>query len=136
MVKEYTNMVAMICLLVTYMLLNRYSTTITIVCLFNKIMTVFVELWLLYGHCKLHWFVLYFRKVLKEILVGELAPDETVDAVSEAKVLSKLNHPGIVKFHDSFIDGESFCIVTEYCEVSFVLSKPNNSRTNHCCITL
>lgn len=129
-------MVAMICLLVTYMLLNRYSTTITIVCLFNKIMTVFVELWLLYGHCKLHWFVLYFRKVLKEILVGELAPDETVDAVSEAKVLSKLNHPGIVKFHDSFIDGESFCIVTEYCEVSFVLSKPNNSRTNHCCITL
>jgi serine/threonine protein kinase len=136
MVKEYSNVVAMICLLVTYMLLNRYSTTITIVCLFNKIMTVFVELWLLYGHCKLHWFVLYFRKVLKEILVGELAPDETVDAVSEAKVLSKLNHPGIVKFHDSFIDGESFCIVTEYCEVSFVLSKPNNSRTNHCCITL
>ncbi|XP_052060793.1 serine/threonine-protein kinase Nek11-like isoform X3 [Mytilus californianus] len=55
-------------------------------------------------------------KVLKEISVGELAPDETVDAVSEAKVLSKLNHPGIVKFHDSFIDGESFCIVTEYCE--------------------
>jgi serine/threonine protein kinase len=136
MVKEYSNVVAMICLLVTYMLLNRYSTTITIVCLFNRIMTVFVELWLLYGHCKLHWFVLYFRKVLKEILVGELAPDETVDAVSEAKVLSKLNHPGIVKFHDSFIDGESFCIVTEYCEVSFVLSKPNNSRTNYCCITL
>lgn len=136
MVKKYSNVVAMICLLVTYMLLNWYSTTITIVCLFNKIMTVFVELWLLYGHCKLHWFVLYFRKVLKEILVGELAPDETVDAVSEAKVLSKLNHPGIVKFHDSFIDGESFCIVTEYCEVSFVLSKPNNSRTNHCCITL
>lgn len=55
-------------------------------------------------------------KVLKEISVGDLAPDETVDAVSEAKVLSKLNHPGIVKFHDSFIDGESFCIVTEYCE--------------------
>lgn len=136
MVKEYSNVVAMICLLVTYMLLNRYSTTITIVCLFNRIMTVFVELWLLYGHCKLHWFVLYFRKVLKEILVGELAPDETVDAVSEAKVLSKLNHPGIVKFHDSFIDGESFCIVTEYCEVSFVLSKPDNSGTNHCCITL
>ena len=136
MVKEYSNVVAMICLLVTYMLLNRYSTTITIVCLFNRIMTVFVKLWLLYGHCKLHWFVLYFRKVLKEILVGELAPDETVDAVSEAKVLSKLNHPGIVKFHDSFIDGESFCIVTEYCEVSFVLSKPDNSGTNHCCITL
>ncbi|XP_048742053.1 serine/threonine-protein kinase Nek11-like [Ostrea edulis] len=58
----------------------------------------------------------YDLKVLKEISVGELQPDETVDAVREARVLSKLDHPSIVKFHDSFIDGESFCIVTEYCE--------------------
>lgn len=49
--------------------------------------------------------------------MGELQPDETVDAVREARVLSKLDHPSIVKFHDSFIDGESFCIVTEFCEV-------------------
>lgn len=55
-------------------------------------------------------------KVLKEIFVGELQPDETVDAMREAKLLSTLNHPNIVKFFDSFIDGESFCIVTEYCE--------------------
>ncbi|RUS72823.1 hypothetical protein EGW08_019416 [Elysia chlorotica] len=55
-------------------------------------------------------------KVLKEISVGDLQPDETVDAMHEARLLSKLNHPGIVKFHDSFIDGEFFCIVTEYCE--------------------
>ncbi|XP_052714284.1 serine/threonine-protein kinase Nek11-like isoform X4 [Crassostrea angulata] len=58
----------------------------------------------------------YDLKVLKEISVGELQPDETVDAVREARVLSKLDHPSIVKFHDSFIDGESFCIVTEFCE--------------------
>lgn len=62
-------------------------------------------------------YILWFRKVLKEISVGELQPDETVDAVREARVLSKLDHPSIVKFHDSFIDGESFCIVTEFCEV-------------------
>jgi len=55
-------------------------------------------------------------KVLKEIFVGELQPDETVDAMREAKLLSTLNHPNIVKFLDSFVDGESFCIVTEYCE--------------------
>ncbi|XP_005105732.1 serine/threonine-protein kinase Nek11 [Aplysia californica] len=55
-------------------------------------------------------------KVLKEISVGDLQPDETVDAMHEARLLSKLDHPGIVKFHDSFIDGEFFCIVTEYCE--------------------
>lgn len=55
-------------------------------------------------------------KVLKEIFVGELQPDETVDAMREARMLSDLKNPNIVKFLDSFIDGEFFCIVTEYCE--------------------
>ncbi|XP_063951532.1 serine/threonine-protein kinase Nek11-like [Lytechinus pictus] len=55
-------------------------------------------------------------KVLKEISCGDLAPDETVDAMHEAKLLSKLQHPNIVKFYDSFLDGEFFCIITEYCE--------------------
>lgn len=55
--------------------------------------------------------------------MGELQPDETVDAVREARVLSKLDHPSIVKFHDSFIDGESFCIVTEFCEVIILNQK-------------
>eukprot|EP00058_Branchiostoma_floridae_P026916 XP_002612407.1 hypothetical protein BRAFLDRAFT_121964 [Branchiostoma floridae] len=55
-------------------------------------------------------------KVLKEISVGDLAPDETVGAMHEAKLLSKLEHPGIVKFHDSFLEKENFCIVTEFCE--------------------
>ncbi|XP_046329219.2 serine/threonine-protein kinase Nek11-like isoform X2 [Haliotis rufescens] len=55
-------------------------------------------------------------KVLKEISVGDLQPDETVDAMHEARLLSKLDHPSIVKFHDSFIDGEFFCIITEYCD--------------------
>jgi len=55
--------------------------------------------------------------VLKEISIGELQPNETVEAAKEARVLSKLSHPSIVRFHDSFIDGDVFCIVTEYCEV-------------------
>ena len=37
-------------------------------------------------------------------------------------VFFQLNHPNIVKFFDSFIDGESFCIVTEYCEVSGIFA--------------
>ena len=51
------------------------------------------------------------RKVLKEISCGDLAPDETVGAMHEAKLLSKLHHPNIVKFYDSFLDGEFFCIM-------------------------
>ncbi|XP_065827270.1 serine/threonine-protein kinase Nek11-like [Oscarella lobularis] len=55
-------------------------------------------------------------KVLKEIPFEEVQAGETVAAAREAKLLSKLDHPHIVKFHDSFLDGEYFYIVTEYCE--------------------
>ncbi|KAJ6666502.1 hypothetical protein lerEdw1_020225 [Lerista edwardsae] len=55
-------------------------------------------------------------KVLKEISVGDLKPNETVEANLEAQLLSRLDHPAIVKFYTSFVEGESFCIITEYCE--------------------
>ncbi|XP_065439695.1 serine/threonine-protein kinase Nek11 isoform X6 [Chrysemys picta bellii] len=56
------------------------------------------------------------KKVLKEISVGDLKPNETVEANLEAQLLSKLDHPAIVKFYASFVERESFCIITEYCE--------------------
>nr|XP_019581523.1 PREDICTED: serine/threonine-protein kinase Nek11 isoform X2 [Rhinolophus sinicus] len=55
-------------------------------------------------------------KVLKEITVGDLKPNETVQANLEAQLLSKLDHPAIVKFHASFVEQDNFCIITEYCE--------------------
>ncbi|XP_027631529.1 serine/threonine-protein kinase Nek11 isoform X1 [Tupaia chinensis] len=55
-------------------------------------------------------------KVLKEIPIGALNPNETVQANMEAQLLSRLDHPAIVKFHTSFVEQDSFCIVTEYCE--------------------
>lgn len=44
--------------------------------------------------------------------------DESIESIQEANLLSKLDNPYILKYHDSFLDGEYFCIVTEYCEVS------------------
>lgn len=126
--------------------------------------------WKIISHLSVHLFCCC-RKVLKQIAVAELQPDETVDAVREARLLAKvcgcghvslvgvamclmwvwpsvscghdqvshvgvvmcllwvwlfmgpllcwqLDHPYIVKFHDSFMEGDSFCIITEYCEVS------------------
>ncbi|XP_063264102.1 serine/threonine-protein kinase Nek11 isoform X3 [Prinia subflava] len=55
-------------------------------------------------------------KVLKEISVGNLKPNETVEANLEAQLLSKLDHPAIVKFYASFVERDSFYIITEYCE--------------------
>ncbi|XP_063105055.1 serine/threonine-protein kinase Nek11 isoform X1 [Cavia porcellus] len=55
-------------------------------------------------------------KVLKEISIEGLNPNETVQANLEAQLLSKLDHPAIVKFYASFVEQDSFCIITEYCE--------------------
>uniref|UniRef100_A0A8C1MS75 non-specific serine/threonine protein kinase n=1 Tax=Cyprinus carpio TaxID=7962 RepID=A0A8C1MS75_CYPCA len=55
-------------------------------------------------------------KVLKEIPVGGLKPNETVHATQEAQLLSQLNHPAILKFYTSFLERDAFCIITEYCE--------------------
>ncbi|KAJ7419786.1 Serine/threonine-protein kinase Nek11 [Willisornis vidua] len=60
--------------------------------------------------------VLPGRKVLKKISIGDLKPNETVEANLEAQLLSKLDHPAIVKFYASFVERDSFCIITEYCE--------------------
>ena len=55
-------------------------------------------------------------KVIKFISIIDIMLDETIDAVKEARVLSKLNCPYIITFYDSFIEDSMFCIVTEYCE--------------------
>ncbi|KAF3692464.1 Serine/threonine-protein kinase Nek11 [Channa argus] len=55
-------------------------------------------------------------KALKQIPLGDLRPDETVRATQEAQLLSQLHHPAILTFHHSFLERDSFCIITEYCQ--------------------
>ncbi|KAK6326972.1 hypothetical protein J4Q44_G00026170 [Coregonus suidteri] len=55
-------------------------------------------------------------KVLKEIPLGDLCPNEMVQASQEAQLLSQLHHPAIITFYSSFLHRDSFCIITEYCE--------------------
>lgn len=57
------------------------------------------------------------RKVLKEIPLGDLRPNETVQASQEAQLLSRLHHPHILRFFHSFLEHDTFCIITEYCQV-------------------
>ncbi|XP_028435618.1 serine/threonine-protein kinase Nek11 [Perca flavescens] len=55
-------------------------------------------------------------KVLKQIPLGDLRPDETVRATQEAQLLSGLHHPAILSFYHSFLERDAFCIVTEFCQ--------------------
>lgn len=38
------------------------------------------------------------------------------DAINEVTILSKLDHPNIVKYYDSFIDKNILAIIMEFCE--------------------
>ncbi|KAM8733977.1 serine/threonine-protein kinase Nek11 [Acanthopagrus schlegelii] len=55
-------------------------------------------------------------KVLKQIPLGDLRPDETVRATQEAHLLSQLHHPAILTFYHSFLERDAFCIITEFCQ--------------------
>lgn len=71
---------------------------------------------------KLNLCAVWCSKVLKEIPVGDVKPDETVKATQEAQLLSQLHHPAILRFYTSFLERDAFCIITEYCEVTWLLS--------------
>eukprot|EP00043_Microstomoeca_roanoka_P013672 m.134330 g.134330 ORF g.134330 m.134330 type:complete len:1026 (+) comp15818_c0_seq2:182-3259(+) len=55
-------------------------------------------------------------RVLKRVFVGTLKQTDTAGALKEARLLSQLDHPNILRFHESYIDKDFVCIVTEYCE--------------------
>eukprot|EP00397_Hematodinium_sp_SG-2012_P012127 GEMP01012289.1.p1 GENE.GEMP01012289.1~~GEMP01012289.1.p1 ORF type:complete len:779 (+),score=171.01 GEMP01012289.1:170-2506(+) len=47
---------------------------------------------------------------------GKNGPPAQTATELEVQLLQTLHHPNIVAYHDSFIDGDSLCIVMEYCE--------------------
>lgn len=83
---------------------------------------------MIYVLLEINLFALWCSKVLKEIPVGDVKPDETVKATQEAQLLSQLHHPSILRFYTSFLERDTFCIITEYCEVTWVFLKVFLSR--------
>lgn len=54
---------------------------------------------------------------LKKIEVDERRKTRTKQTVlKEASILSRLKHPHIVAFHDSFEEGDNVCIIQDYCD--------------------
>lgn len=56
------------------------------------------------------------KYVLKKINISKMNTRCKEDALNEVRFLSKLEHPNIVKYYDSFIEEEHLYIVMEYCE--------------------
>lgn len=56
------------------------------------------------------------KYVMKVIHIAPLKPREREEALTEAKILSKLKHPYIVGYHESFADTRYLHIVMEYAD--------------------
>eukprot|EP00929_Paragymnodinium_shiwhaense_P109747 TRINITY_DN7625_c0_g1_i1.p1 TRINITY_DN7625_c0_g1~~TRINITY_DN7625_c0_g1_i1.p1 ORF type:complete len:1111 (-),score=315.09 TRINITY_DN7625_c0_g1_i1:211-3543(-) len=62
------------------------------------------------------------KAVCKVVNIGRAGPKETREAKSEARLLSTLKHPYIVRYRESFTEqaaagnGAWFCIVMDFCE--------------------
>lgn len=56
------------------------------------------------------------KYVLKQINISKMNTRMKDEALNEVKVLSKLEHPNIVKYYDSFIEKQFLNIIMEFCE--------------------
>lgn len=61
-------------------------------------------------------------KCIKVLNVATTNRNELKEIIREENVLSQMDNPYIVKYYESFINNDTICIVTEYCDViiSFV----------------
>ena len=54
--------------------------------------------------------------VLKQIFLDQAKKEEKEQITKEAFILSKINNAHVVKYYNSFIEGNSFNIIMEFCE--------------------
>lgn len=53
--------------------------------------------------------------VMKQIDIADMAPDKQALAAREAMIMAAMDHPNVVRYHDSFVDDGMLCIVMELC---------------------
>ena len=53
---------------------------------------------------------------LKTIVMEAHSDEEREKAQQEVEVLRGLDHPGIVRYHEHFVNEDSLCVVMAYCE--------------------
>lgn len=73
--------------------------------------------------------------VVKEINISKMTKPEKDEALREARVLSKLQHPNIITYKESFIQHGNLHIVTDYCEGGDLSSKIRRNALKTCYFT-
>lgn len=57
------------------------------------------------------------KYVAKKIMLGQLPEKEQENALLEVNLLRYLDHPNIVEYIGSYVEGQMLIIVMEYCDV-------------------
>ena len=70
--------------------------------------------------------------VMKLIDLSKMTSKERTASLNEARVLSSLDHPNVIKYHDSFLSRktEHLCIVMEYAEGGDLAHKIKHAKGN------
>jgi NIMA (never in mitosis gene a)-related kinase len=71
------------------------------------------------------------KYVLKQIDLRKTSKKDIQSAQQEAKLLSKLKHPNIVSYKDSFESNGFLFIVMLYCEGGDLYTKIKNRNNEH-----
>ena len=53
---------------------------------------------------------------MKKISLQNEENKESIDPTNEVKLLEGLNHPNVIRYHESFIHKNCLCIVIDYAE--------------------
>jgi len=68
-----------------------------------------------FGHAYLVQTGQHFR-VMKQVDMANMGQRDRSNAEGEVKVLSKLKHPYIVRYWESFVHDDKLCIIMDYCD--------------------
>ncbi|CAH8856737.1 unnamed protein product [Trichobilharzia szidati] len=68
------------------------------------------------------------HRVMKEINISKMTLKEREEARKEVSVLSKMNHPNIVQYCDSFEESGWLYIIMEYCDQGDLYTKINKQN--------
>jgi NIMA (never in mitosis gene a)-related kinase len=69
--------------------------------------------------------------VIKEISISELSPKEQKESRNEVEVLSKLKHPNIVAYKESFVENGNLYIVMDYADGGDLYKYIKNQKGVH-----
>lgn len=73
--------------------------------------------------------------VAKEINISKMTPKGRDEALREVRVLTKLQHPNIISYKESFIQNGNLYIMTDYCEGGDLASRIRRNSLKSCYFT-